>query len=105
ACAPHPAVLDHAYVELHDVTVLNPTLTTDSVHDFVVERDANVSRENAMTESITEERALHFRVAHEIRSRFVDFFGCNSWTNQLGYSIESSPGIWPAFRLFSVFFI
>ena len=33
---PDPAILDDADIELHDVAVLNPPLTADSVHDFVV---------------------------------------------------------------------
>ena len=40
---PHPAILDHADVELHDVAVLDPPLAADSVHDFVVQRNANVA--------------------------------------------------------------
>src|SRR4051812_4117947 len=33
---PYPAVLDYPDVELHDVAILDPALTADAVHDFVV---------------------------------------------------------------------
>src|SRR5207237_5160470 len=50
---PHPALLDHADVELHDVAILNTSLTADSVHDLVVERNANVAGKYRMPQQVT----------------------------------------------------
>ena len=74
---PHPAVLHNADVELHDVAILNAALTADAVHDLVVQRNADVARENAMTKAIPEKRALHTGILHEIGGGLVDFLRRN----------------------------
>src|SRR5439155_20555001 len=85
----YPTVLNYSDVELHDVAVLNPTLTRDSMDNFVVDRDANVARENAVPKPITKESAFHFRPLHEVSRRFVHLFRCDSGPDQLAHSIEN----------------
>ena len=89
---PHPTVLDHADVELDDVAVLDPALAPDAVHDFVIERDANIPGENAMPDPITEESALHAGFLHEIGRGLVHFLRRNAGANQILHPIENLAG-------------
>src|SRR5437868_1291214 len=85
---PDPAILDDADIEFHNVAVLNTPLTADAVYDFIVERNANISRKNAMPEAITEKSAFHFRIGHEISGRFIYFFRRNARSDQLRHTVE-----------------
>src|SRR5205085_12410065 len=75
--------------EFDYVTILNPPLTADPVHNFVIERDANVPRKNAMAQPIAEKRALYLRVSHEISGRFIYFLRRDSGTNQFAHPVEN----------------
>src|SRR6266480_3182293 len=86
---PHPTVLDHADVQLHNIAVLNPALARDPVYNFVIERNANVPRKNAVPQPITQESASHLRFLHESSSRVIDLFGRNSGTDELADTIEN----------------
>src|SRR5262245_55103801 len=69
----NPTLLNNPDVQFHDVAILNASLTTNTVDHFVIKRDANVPRENAMPQAITQKGTLYAGVAHEIRSRLIHF--------------------------------
>src|SRR6266404_266509 len=86
---PHPTILDHADVEFDDLAVLNAALASNAVHHFVVQRDANGARKNAVPEPITEKRALHASFVHEIGGRVIHLFRRNAGANHFTDSIEN----------------
>src|SRR5438270_11954355 len=88
---PYQPNRDDANAQLHAIAILKAPLATDAMHHFIVQRDANVSGENAMAEPITEKCALYSRLIHEIRSRFVHFLCRHAWANQLADSVENVP--------------
>src|SRR3954453_8776664 len=77
----YPSILDHADVEFYDVAILDSPLAADSVDDFVVNGNADVTGKNPMAESIAEERVFHAGFGHEISRRVVNFFRGNSRPN------------------------
>src|SRR5262249_30218667 len=85
----NPAVRNNADVELHYVAILNAPLAADAVDHFVVKRDTNVSGKHTMPKPITQKRAFHTGVAHEIRGRLIDFLRCNSRPNQVPDLVEN----------------
>src|SRR6266516_3950440 len=50
---PHPTVLDYSDVQLHNIAVLNPALARDAMHNFVIERNADVPRETPGAQGVT----------------------------------------------------
>src|SRR6266436_275990 len=86
---PHPTVLDYSDVQLHNIAVLNPALARDAVHNFVIERNADVPRKHTVPEPITQESTFHLRFLHENSSRFIDLLRRDSRTDELADTIEN----------------
>src|SRR5205085_6155419 len=85
----YPAILNDADVQLHNFALLNAPLAADAVNHFVVKRDANVARENAVPHPITQKCTLHAGLAHEVRCCFVHLFGRNTRANQIANAVEN----------------
>src|SRR5215469_6681665 len=84
----NPTLLNDTDVELHYVAILNSTLAADTVDNFVVKRDTNVSGKNTVSEPITKKRAFHTGVVHEIRGCLVHFLRCDSGANQVADLVQ-----------------
>src|SRR5438270_3243441 len=87
-----PAVSNHSDIQLYDVAILNAPLAGDPMNDFIIQRDADVARINPVPQPIAEKGTLHSRFRHHLRSRFVDFLGGDSGSNQLDYTLEDIAG-------------
>ena len=75
----------------------------DAVHDFVVQRNADVAWKDAMPKAITEKSAFHAGGLHQVRGGFVDFLGRNSRAHQVARLLQRiSLAVRHACRMLSI---